>query len=104
MSLTALILQTFLFFLTLWLGSYLIARDPRRLQLWLAGAGMITFAFGLAATLLEPFAPTADLTLNLVNAKRLFVLLPALFWLGAIIWLIPNQAAWEDRYGRQRFL
>ncbi|VAW38445.1 hypothetical protein MNBD_CHLOROFLEXI01-3420, partial [hydrothermal vent metagenome] len=67
-------------------------------------AGMITFAFGLAATLLEPFATTADLTLNLFNAQRLFVLLPALFWLGAIIWLIPNQAAWEDRYGRQRLL
>jgi hypothetical protein len=104
MSLSDLILQTFLFFLTLWLGGYLIARDPRRLQLWLAGAGMITFALGLAMALLEPFAPTADLGSNLYRAQRLFVLLPALFWLGAMIWLIPNQAAWKERYGRQRLL
>jgi hypothetical protein len=102
MSLTSLIGQTLFFFLTLWLGCYLIARDPRRLLLWLAGAGMLAFATGVAATLLGAFAPTADLALTLYRVQRLFVLLPALFWLAAMLWLIPNRVAWEERYGRQR--
>ncbi len=104
MNLSELILQTFFFFLTLWLGGYLIAHDPRRLQLWLAGAGMITFALGLVTALLESFAPTPDLALNMYHAQRLFILLSALFCLGAMIWLIPNRAAWKERYCRQRLL
>ena len=99
-----LILQTTLFGLTLWSGCYLIARDPGRLQLWLAGGGMIAFALGVGMTLLGQFAPTADLALTLYQAQRLFVVLPALFWLGAVIWLVPNRAAWEERYGRQQLL
>ena len=104
MSLTSLILQSFFFFLMLWLGCYLIARDPGRLQLWLAGGGMVTFALGLGTALLGQFAPGADLALNLYRAQRLFVVLPALFWLAAMIWLVPNRAAWEERYGRQQRL
>ena len=104
MSLTSLILQSFFFFLMLWLGCYLIARDPGRLQLWLAGGGMVTFALGLGTALLGRFAPGADLALNLYRAQRLFVVLPALFWLAAMIWLVPNRAAWEERYGRQQRL
>ncbi len=104
MSLTSLIWQTLFFFLTLWLGCYLIARDPGRLLLWLAGAGMLAFATGVATALLGAFAPTADLARTLYRIQRLFVLLPALFWLAAMLWLIPNRAAWEERYGRQRLL
>lgn len=102
MGLPTLLLQTFLFFLTLWLGCYLIARDPGRLQLWLAGGGMIAFALGVGLELLGQYAPTADLALTLYRSQRLFIVLPALFWLGAIIWLVPNRAAWEDRFGRQQ--
>lgn len=104
MSLTELILQTILFFLTFWLGCYLIARDPGRLQLWLAGLGMITFAVGVTTVLLGAFAPSASLALTLYRLQRLFVVLPALFWLAAMVWLIPNRAAWYERYGRQQFL
>ena len=104
MTLTSLILQTILFFLTFWLGCYLIARDPGRLQLWLAGAGMLTFACGTAATLLGAFAPSISLALTLYRLQRLCVVLPALFWLAAMIWLIPNRAAWVERYGRQQLL
>ncbi|MCP4420994.1 MAG: hypothetical protein GY805_30660 [Chloroflexi bacterium] len=104
MNLGELILQTFFFFLTLWLGGYLIARDPRRLQLWLAGAGMITFALGVATALLEPFAPTAVLALNLYRTQRLFILLSSLLWLWAMIRLIPNRAAWKEQYSRRRLI
>lgn len=104
MSLTELILQTILFFLTFWLGCYLIARDPGRLQLWLAGLGMLAFAVGVAITLLGQFAPSASLALTLYRLQRLFVVLPALFWLAAMVWLVPNRAAWYERYGRQQFL
>ncbi len=104
MSLTELILQTILFFLTFWLGCYLIARDPGRLQLWLAGLGMLAFAAGVVVTLLGQFAPSASLALTLYRLQRLFVVLPALFWLAAMVWLVPNRAAWYERYGRQQFL
>jgi hypothetical protein len=65
MSLTVLILQTVLFCLTFWLGCYLIARDPGRLHLWLAGLRMITFTTGIAAVLLGEFAPSASMALTL---------------------------------------
>ncbi len=104
MSFSSVIWQTVLFFLTFWLGCYLIARDPGRLQLWLAGLGMLAFAAGVAALLLGTFAPSASLALTLYRLQRLFVVLPALFWLGAMVWLIPNRAAWLERYGRQQLL
>jgi hypothetical protein len=104
MSLSGLIWQTTLFFLTFWLGCYLIARDPGRLQLWLAGLGMLAFAAGVVAMLLGTFAPSAGLALTLYRGQRLFVVLPALFWLAAMVWLIPNRAAWVERYGRQQLL
>ncbi|WP_420628090.1 hypothetical protein [Candidatus Leptofilum sp.] len=104
MSLSSLIWQTFLFFLTFWLGCYLIARDTSRLQLWLAGAGMLAFAAGIVTTLLGTFAPSASLALTLYRLQRLFVVLPALFWLAAMVWLIPNREAWVARYGRQQLL
>ena len=104
MSMTILIWQTVLFFLTFWLGCYLIARDPGRLQLWLAGMGMITFAAGIVTMLLEEFAPSIGLALTLHRLQRLFVVLPALFWLLSMVWLVPSRAAWEERYGRQQLL
>ena len=104
MSFSSVIWQTILFFLTFWLGCYLIARDASRLQLWLAGLGMLAFSAGVVSLLLGTFAPSAQMALALYRLQRLFVLLPALFWLGAMIWLIPNRAAWEARYGRQQQL
>ena len=104
MSLSTLIWQTLFFFMMFWLGCYLISRDPGRLQLWLAGGGMLAFSAGIAVTVLGEFAPTSDLAVNLYRAQRLLIVLPALFWLVAMIWLIPNRAAWEDRYGRQWLL
>ncbi|MCB8979644.1 MAG: hypothetical protein H6657_19720 [Ardenticatenaceae bacterium] len=104
MSLSTLIWQTVFFFMMFWLGCYLIARDPGRLQLWLAGGGMLAFSTGIAVTVFGEFAPTSDLAVNLYRAQRLLIVLPALFWLVAMIWLIPNRAAWEDRYGRQWLL
>ncbi|MBK8902000.1 MAG: hypothetical protein IPM53_12505 [Anaerolineaceae bacterium] len=104
MSFSGLVWQTILFFLTFWLGCYLIARDPGRLQLWLAGLGMLSFAGGVLTLLLGTFAPSASLALTLYRLQRLFVVLPALFWLGAMIWLIPNRTAWLERYGRQQLL
>lgn len=104
MSFSSVIWQTVLFFLTFWLGCYLIARDAGRLQLWLAGLGMLAFAAGVVSLLLGTFAPSASLALTLYRLQRLFVVLPALFWLAAMVWLIPNRAAWLERYGRQQLL
>jgi hypothetical protein len=48
-----LVLQTVLFGYSLWLGLYLIARDPRLLLLQVAGAGALCYALMLALDLLE---------------------------------------------------
>ncbi|MCA9901879.1 MAG: hypothetical protein KC433_27045 [Anaerolineales bacterium] len=60
MSFSSVIWQTILFFLTFWLGCYLIARDASRLQLWLAGLGMLAFYAGVVSLLLGTFAPSAQ--------------------------------------------
>lgn len=102
MSVSQLLLQTALFGITCWLGLYLIARDIGRLQLWLTGLGLIAYASSVALHILGNFAPTIRLAFLFLNWQRFFILLPTLFWLGALILLIPNHTAWEDRLKRQR--
>jgi hypothetical protein len=92
MSLTVLILQNALFLLNFWLGCYLIARDPGRLHLWLAGLGTITFATGMATVPLSEFAPSASMALTLYRVQRLFVVLPALLISSAAAALIQTFA------------
>ena len=44
--------------LALWLGLYLIGRDPRNPQLLLAGLGLLAYALAVGGNLLVGLAPT----------------------------------------------
>jgi len=78
--------------------------SARRLQLWLAGLGLIAYAVGLSLEILGAYAPTVRLAQNFYDWQRLFVVLPAFFWLAAMVWLIPSRTAWEERFARQKTL
>lgn len=93
-------LEILLFGVILWLGLYLIARDPTQPRLRWAGLGLVTYALGLAADLLRAHAPTPALALNLTRLSWPLLLLPALFWFGATVYLLPEETWPRPRLAR----
>ncbi|MDA0245101.1 MAG: hypothetical protein OT477_16915 [Chloroflexi bacterium] len=80
-----LLLHSFLFTFTLWLGLYLIRRDGQKMVLRLAGLGLLGYTLILVGELMwRPLAERANF-------------LPALLWLGATLHLLP-----EETHGRER--
>ena len=80
----SLIMNLFFFGFTLWLGSYILARNPQKMTVRLTGLGIVSFAVVLA---LETIAGTQPNSL---------LLLPALFWIGAALCLLPEETAWRQ--------
>ena len=80
-----LILELVAFGLALWLGLYLIGRDPAKPTLRYAGLGLVSYAFSLASALLASLAPTLGLTVWLTRLHWSLLFLPALVWLGAMM-------------------
>ncbi len=89
------ILSILIFGFALWLGLYLIARDPRRPLLLLTGMGLVSYAVAVALALMA--RGTGDEGLEW--ALRGAVLLPALCWVGALWGL---RALWPTRRGERR--
>ncbi len=87
-------LDALFFGVTLWLGLYLINRDLRNPRLRYAGLGLLSFALGWGCFILDSYAPTRTLVLNIV--WPLFVL-PSLFWTGALIYLLPEDVPLRTR-------
>lgn len=85
-----LILELFIYALALWLGLYLLARNPSRLRLAGAGLGLLAFAASLAANLLSDFAPSPSLTQTLTRWHETLPFFAALFWLAALLYLWPS--------------
>ncbi|MCK6630151.1 MAG: hypothetical protein L6R45_33870 [Anaerolineae bacterium] len=83
-------LELFIYSLALWLGLYLLARNPARLPLAGAGLGLLAFAASLAANLLSGFAPTSTLAQTLTRWHETLPFLAALFWLVALLYLWPG--------------
>jgi hypothetical protein len=90
-------LEPGVFAFALWLGLYLVGRNPRDRRLLLAGAGLVAYAIALALDLLSTYAPHASLALDLLRWQRLFLFLPALCWLGLLIVLIAGDGRWHAR-------
>ncbi|AGZ45708.1 hypothetical protein [Actinoplanes friuliensis] len=68
------------FALTWWLGCYLVGRDPTRALLWRAAGALIAYAVAVVAWMLSPASAAAQLLLCL----------PALFWAGVAVALLPR--------------
>jgi len=71
------------FGLTLWLGAYLLSRTSQKMTVPLTGLGVLFFALALALEIIWGQQPNSIL------------LLPALFWIGAALYLVPEETPWR---------
>ncbi|HKJ28281.1 MAG TPA: hypothetical protein VJ965_11630, partial [Anaerolineales bacterium] len=98
-SSTSLALYLLTYFLALWLGLYLLGRDVQKRPLLLTGLGLVSYA---AALLIEVFhtssPPGTAATLN--HIRRALVFLPALFWTGMLVALLPESYSLSDRLNK----
>lgn len=94
----AALLQIVIYTIALWLGLYLMARDPADPRLRYAGLGAISYALAVGVgLLLEP--PAADARW-LARLQSSLLLLPALFWAGALLHLLPPRQPIAERLHR----
>lgn len=77
------VLALFTFAFALWLGLYLIQRDPHKRRLRYSGFGLIAYALALAADSLSPYAGDPSLAASLAQVNRALIFLPAVFWTAA---------------------
>lgn len=87
MPLPTLILAALVFALALWLGLYLIARDPANRALVLAGCGLLAYAAVWGLDTLHALAPGVWLG----RLRWPFQCLPAIVWSGAALALLPEE-------------
>lgn len=86
-------IELFGFALALWLGLYLLARERGNPRLSRAGAGLVAYACTLALGLLLGVRITPALS----TLYRFFLFVPALFWVGALLALWPDESVWQKR-------
>lgn len=91
-----LFLEVLGFSLAIWLGLYLMSRNLTNPQLRNAGLGLIFYALSLATGLLLRFAPSAATTQILTRLHWSMLFLPGLFWLGTIIFLLPEATSLRE--------
>ncbi len=80
----SLVANLFFFGFTLWLGAYLLTRNVQKLTVRLTGLGILCFAVVLALEIIAGQQPNG------------LLLLPALFWIGAVLNLVPEESAWRQ--------
>src|SRR6185369_15474671 len=85
-----LVINILTFSFALWLGLYLLARNSAKALLRYAGLGILAYAFSLAAEILSENTPSITITATLLLMQQFLVLLPAVFWTGALIQLLPE--------------
>ncbi|MDX1436159.1 MAG: hypothetical protein R3335_05070 [Anaerolineales bacterium] len=82
------------FGLTIWLGSYLLGRNFSNTGLRLAGLGLIIYSLGLGCLILSGGSG------SLRGLCQALLVLPALFWTGALIAMLPESQPWRFRLYR----
>src|SRR5690348_3221363 len=85
-----LIINTLTFGFAFWLGLYLLARNSTKALLRYAGLGILAYSLSLAAEILSESAPNIAITAALLLMQQFLVLLPAVFWTGALLQLLPE--------------
>ena len=83
-------IETLAFALALWLGLYLIGRDPANPRLRFAGLGLVAYALGLAGGILAAAGPAPPLAATVARLRWPLPFLPALLWTGAVIQPLPE--------------
>ena len=90
MSPLRLFLEVIFFGYTLWLGLYLIARNPRDPRLYLTGIGLLAYGIALAIDMLSAYTPSSSQQYIFTQLHQLFLFIPALSWTGTVIHLMPS--------------
>ena len=88
------------FALLFWFGLYLISRDLTSPRLRFAGLGLVSYALGWACTILSPYSPAPALEVILTRAGWTLLALPATFWTGVLITLLPEDVPLRARLTR----
>jgi len=88
------------FSLAWWLGLYLLARDPHKPLLSRAGIGLMIYGLALAAATLGRAATTAGLASVLARIHWGAIFLPALWWSGVLLLLLPEEWPLRARLDR----
>ncbi|RJP55802.1 MAG: hypothetical protein C4557_00860 [Anaerolineaceae bacterium] len=78
------IVNLFFFSFTLWLGAYLLARNSQKMTVRLTGWGVLFYAVALALEIIWGQQPNG------------LLLIPALFWIGAALYLVPEEMPWRQ--------
>lgn len=100
MPIESLAVQIVAYGLALWLGLYLLARNPAKPLLHLAGLGLATYALALAFGLLRERAPAPQMAQIFTRLQWALSFLPALFWSGALFQLVPENQSLHTRLNR----
>ncbi len=93
---SAFMIQILVYAVSLWLGLYLLARNPADSRLRNTGLGLISYAIALAFDFSAIYATSSAsaILLNRLHWGTLF--LPPIFWAGAVIHLHPESAPNRD--------
>ena len=84
-------LQIIAFAIAWWLGWYLLSRDWQRPVRLFAGLSLLEYAVALATDLLLGLASSAETIEFLLRLNRPVLILPTIYWLGALIFLLPEE-------------
>lgn len=95
----AILIQLLLFGFTLWLGLYLIARDPDKPSLRYTGLGLAAYAGWVAVDFLLPLFNHEPVLLAL---RGVLMFAPALCWFTAAVDLLPENAPVRVHLSRLR--
>lgn len=86
-------IELFAFALALWLGLYLVACEDGGARLNRAGWGLVAYALALALGMVRLLRITPFVTVG----YRFFLFVPAFFWIGALLSLLPEDSALRPR-------
>jgi hypothetical protein len=95
-----LIVELLTFFLTWWLGLYLLARNLHSPHLRFTGLGLAVYALALAIDILSRPATELSGSQTLARWGWPLLFLPAYFWFGSLLYLLPESSVWRQRFGR----
>lgn len=87
-------LEYLTFSFTLWLGLYLLARNPANIPMRFAGLGAAAYALALAMEMLAPFVSPSPM---LRFGRWVWVSLPTVLWLGVLVGLARTYSRAQPR-------
>ena len=93
------VIQSVFYAFTFWMGVYLIARDLTSPRLRWAGLGVVAYALAIALDLMASLAAGSG-AVQLLQLHWAFMLLPALFWCGAVLEMLPEANPVQQRLVR----